>query len=79
MLTEPLDDIRLLLFAATAALINLLGGRDGNLHPSVDFSLLLRRGLGADIGDDEGGDKGCDKSRNRLNDGSDVVHSSSSL
>ena len=74
VLAEPVDDVLLLLLAAPAAGVNLLGGGDGDFHPRIDFLLLLCGGLALDVGHEEGGDEGRDKGGNGFDDGRDVVH-----
>nr|DAS18151.1 MAG TPA: hypothetical protein [Caudoviricetes sp.] len=69
---QPLQDVGLLLLAAAGANINLLGGGDGNLHPRIDFLLLLGGGLALDVGDQDAGNDGAQCGGDGLNNRGDV-------
>ena len=79
VLLEPGDNIGLLLLSAAAAVENLLGSRDGDLDPRIDFLLLLGRGLALDVGDQDAGDDGGEQETGGLDYGGDVLHDKSSF
>ena len=79
MLSDPIQHIGFLRLTLAGAGVDLLSSGDGNLHPSIDLSLLGSCGLALDIGDDNGGDDSRQEHENSFDDRGDVKHGTSSL